>query len=91
MYKKDIVAEIAERTKLNKKDIDQCITAFLDVVKDTLVKGEKVCITGFGTFDTVERAAREGRNPHDGSTIHIAASKAVKFKASKTFKDSVQN
>ena len=72
-----------------KKDIEVVVNEVFDTIKNTLASGEKVTIAGFGTFEVVERAARTGRNPKDGSTIQIPASKAPKFKASKNFKDAV--
>ena len=72
-----------------KKDIEVVVNEVFDTIKNTLASGEKVAIAGFGTFEAVERAARTGRNPKDGSTIQIPASKSPKFKASKNFKDVV--
>ena len=62
----------------------------MDVVKDALVNGDKVALTGFGTFEVAERAARKGRNPKTGEEILIPASKAPKFKAGKALKDAVK-
>lgn len=89
MNKQELITEISNRTGLMKKDAEDAVVAFMNVVKDSLVKGEKVSLTGFGIFDIVERAARTGRNPKDGSTIQIAASKAPKFKPAKTLKEAV--
>ena len=72
-----------------KKDAEKAIKAFTDVVSDELVKGEKIQLVGFGTFEVAERAAREGRNPKTGETMPIAASKTPKFKAGKALKDMV--
>ena len=72
-----------------KKDIEVVVNEVFDTIKNTLASGEKVAIAGFGSFEVVERAARIGRNPKDGSTIQIPASKAPKFKAGKVFKDAV--
>ena len=63
--------------------------AFVDVVTDELVKGEKIQLVGFGTFEVSERPEREGRNPRTGETMKIAASKAPKFKAGKALKDMI--
>ena len=63
--------------------------AFIDVVSDELKKGEKIQLVGFGTFEVIERAAREGRNPLTGEKMKIKASKAPKFKAGKALKDAV--
>lgn len=89
MNKLELVAKIAEKTEFTKKDAEKALVAFQEVVKEALVAGDKVQIVGFGTFDIVERAAREGRNPQSGETIQIAASKAPKFKAGKSLKDAV--
>lgn len=87
MNKAELVAAIAERTELSKKDSEKALKAFVDVVTEELTKGEKVQLVGFGTFEVSERAAREGRNPQTGKTMTIAASKAPKFKAGKALKD----
>ena len=89
MNKTELVAAIAERTELTKKDADQALKAFIDVVGDELSKGEKIQLAGFGTFEVTERAAREGRNPQTGETMKIEASKSPKFKAGKALKDMV--
>ena len=87
MNKAELVAAIAERTELSKKDSEKALKAFIDVVTEELRKGEKIQLVGFGTFEVSERAAREGRNPQTGETMKIAASKAPKFKAGKALKD----
>ena len=89
MNKTELIAAVAERTVLTKKDAEKAVKAFTDVVTDELVKGGKVQIVGFGTFEVSERAAREGRNPRSGETMTIAASKMPKFKAGKALKDVV--
>ena len=89
MNKTELVAAMAEKTGLSKKDAEEALKAFTDVVAEELKKGEKVQLVGFGTFEVSERAAREGRNPQTGATMKIAASKAPKFKAGKALKDMV--
>lgn len=89
MNKTELVTEIAEKSELSKKDSEKALKAFIDVVTEELKKGEKVQLVGFGTFEVVERAAREGRNPLTGEKMQIKASKAPKFKAGKALKDSV--
>lgn len=91
MNKTELVAAIAERTELTKKDADQALKAFIDVVGDELSKGEKIQLAGFGTFEVTERAARTGKNPQTGKEIKIAACKAPKFKAGKALKDTVNS
>lgn len=85
----ELVAAIAEKTELSKKDAEKALKAFTDVVAEELKKGEKIQLVGFGTFEVSERAAREGRNPQTGETMKIAASKAPKFKAGKALKDAL--
>ena len=89
MNKAELVAAIAEKTELSKKDSEKALKAFVDVVTEELKKGEKIQLVGFGTFEVSERAAREGRNPQTGETMTIAASKAPKFKAGKALKDAI--
>lgn len=87
MNRMELVAAIAEKSELSKKDAEKALKAFTDVVAEELKKGEKIQLVGFGTFEVSERAAREGRNPQTGETMTIAASKSPKFKAGKALKD----
>ena len=89
MNKTELVAAIAEKAELSKKDSEKALKAFVDVVTDELVKGEKIQLVGFGTFEVRERAARTGINPQTKQTIKIAASKSPVFKAGKALKDSI--
>ncbi len=89
MNKKELVAEIAAKTDLTKKQAEAAVDALIATVTDELKKGEKVQLVGFGTFEVSERAARDGRNPRTGETIEIAAVKAPKFKAGKALKDAI--
>ena len=89
MKKAELVAAIAEKTELSKKDAEKAVKAFTEVVEEELKKGGKIQLVGFGTFEVAERAAREGRNPSTGATMKIPASKAPKFKAGKALKDAV--
>ena len=89
MNKAELVAAVADRTELSKKDAEKPLKAFVDVVAEELKKGEKIQLVGFGTFEVSERAAREGRNPANGQPMQIAASKATKFKAGKALKDAI--
>ena len=84
MNKAELVAAMAEKTGMKKNDAEKALKAFVDVVTDELVKGEKIQLVGFGTFEVSERPEREGRNPRTGETMKIAASKAPKFKADNT-------
>ena len=89
MNRTELVAAMAEKTQLSKKDAEAALKAFVDVVSEEMKKGEKVQLVGFGTFEVSERAAREGRNPQTGETMTIASSKTPKFKAGKALKDLV--
>ena len=89
MNKTELVAAMADQAGISKKDAEKALAAFTSVVTDELKKGEKVQLVGFGTFEISERKAREGRNPQNGETMKIAASKAPKFKAGKALKDAV--
>ena len=89
MNKTELVAAMAEKAQLSKKDAEAALKAFTDVVAEELKKGEKIQLVGFGTFEVSERAARTGRNPQTGVEMTIAASKAPRFKAGKALKDSL--
>ena len=89
MNKKELVAAIAEKTGLSKKDTESTLDAFVASVTDELKAGNKVQLVGFGTFEVSVREAREGRNPKTGETITIAAAKAPKFKAGSALKDAL--
>ena len=88
--KQDLIAEVAAKTGLTKKDSEKAVNAFGEVVTEFLAQGEKVQLIGFGTFETRERAAREGRNPQTGEAIKIAATVVPAFKAGKALKDAVK-
>ena len=90
MNKTELISAMAEKAKLSKKDAEKALTTFTNIVADTLVDGDRVSITGFGTFEVVERAARTGRNPQTGESIQIQASKYPKFKAGKALKDAIK-
>lgn len=89
MNKTELIAAVAEKAELSKKDAEKAVKAFTDVVSEELVNGGKIQLVGFGTFEVSERAAREGRNPATGESMVIKASKAPKFKAGKALKDLV--
>ena len=89
MKKAELVAAIAEKTELSKKDAEKAVKAFTEVVEEELKKGGKIQLVGFGTFEVAERAARTGINPSTKEAIQIPASKAPKFKAGKALKDSI--
>ena len=87
--KKDLTAQLAEKTGLSKKDSEAAINSIVESITTELSNGNDVTIVGFGSFSTAARAAREGRNPATGKTIQIAASTAAKFKPGKALKEAV--
>ena len=89
MNKTELVAAMADKAGLTKKDADAALKAFTEVVEGTLKAGDSIQLVGFGTFEVTERAARTGKNPQTGKEIKIAACKAPKFKAGKALKDAV--
>lgn len=89
MNKSDLIAAIAAKTGETKKSAEATVNAFVDVVTETLVKGDKIQLVGFGSFEVRKRAARKGRNPQTKEEIKIPASKAPVFKAGKALKDLV--
>ena len=89
MNKADLIATIAAKTGETKKSAEASVNAFVDVITESLVKGDKVQLVGFGSFEVRKRAARKGRNPQTKEEIKIPASKAPVFKAGKALKDLV--
>lgn len=89
MNKTELVAALAEKSGLTKKDSEKALAAFVETVNEALKNGDKVQLIGFGTFEVRERAARVGRNPSTHQEIKIPASKAPVFKAGKALKDSL--
>ena len=89
MNKTELVAAIAEKTDLTKKDAELALTAVVESITEALVKGDKVQLIGFGSFEVKNRAARVGRNPKTKEAIEIAASRVPVFKAGKALKDKV--
>ena len=89
MNKTELIAAVAESAGLTKKDAERVLNAAIDTITDSLVKGEKVQISGFGTFEIKDREARIGRNPHTKEAIEIPATRVPSFKASQALKDTV--
>lgn len=87
--KSDLIAEIAKKSGLTKKDAEKSLSAFIETVKATVAKKKKVQLIGFGTFEARTRKARNGKNPRTGETIKIAKANVPAFKAGKAFKDAV--
>ena len=89
MNKTELVSIVAESAGLTKKDAERVINASIDAITAALVKGDKVQLSGFGTFEAKEREARMGRNPHTKEAIEIPATRVPAFKASKALKDMI--
>ena len=89
MNKTELIAAMAEKAELSKKDAEKALKAFVDVVSDELAKGEKIQVVGFGTFEVVERKEREAKTPGTDQVITIPASKSPKFRPGKALKDKV--
>ena len=87
MNRTELVAAMSEQAGISKKDADAALKAFIDNVENAVKAGEKVQLVGFGTFESRERSAREGKNPQTGEKIKIAACKVPAFKAGKAFKE----
>lgn len=90
MNKTDLVAAVAAKTELSKKDAEAAVSAVFESVTEALKDGDKVALAGFGTFDVKTRAARTGLNPRTKETIQIPATKVPFFKAGKPLKDAVK-
>ena len=91
MNKTELNAAVANEAEITKKDAEKAVKAVFSVISDSLTKGDKVQIIGFGTFEVRQRKAREGRNPRNNEPIQIEASKTPAFKAGKQLKDLVNN
>lgn len=90
MNKTELIAAVAEKTDLSKKDADAAVSAVLGAITDALKAGDKIQLVGFGTFEVRNRAAKQGRNPRTGETMTVPASKVPAFKAGKALKDAVK-
>ena len=90
MNKTELIAALAEKAEVSKKDAEKVLNAFVETVQDAVKADDKVQLVGFGTFESKVRAAREGKNPQTGEKIKIAACKVPAFKAGKAFKDLVK-
>jgi DNA-binding protein HU-beta len=89
MTKAEMIGKMAKDADVSKAAASKALDSFIDSIKKTLKKGNKVTLVGFGTFSVGKRAARKGRNPQTGATIKIKASKTPKFKAGKAFKNAI--
>ena len=90
MNKTELISSIAEKAELTKKDAEAALKAFTETVEEVLASGNKIQLVGFGTFETRERAAREGRNPRTKEIINIPASTVPVFKARSLIKEKVK-
>ena len=90
MNKTELIAAVAAKAGLTKKDAERVVNATVEAITESLVKGDKVQLSGFGIFETKQREARIGRNPRTKETIQIPASRQPVFKASKALKDAVE-
>lgn len=90
MNKTEVIAIVAEKANLSKKVTEEALDALLETIQETLAEGEKVVLSGFGTFEVRNRVARTGRNPRTGEDISIPGQKTPAFKAGKVLKDSVK-
>ena len=89
MNKKELIKSVADKSAISQKDVTAVLDALIETISDTLKNKDSIALVGFGTFETVERAARVGRNPKTGAEIQIPASISPKFKAGKTLKDTI--
>jgi DNA-binding protein HU-beta len=89
MNKSELIDAAADKASLSKNEVSSALDALVATITETVARGDKVSVTGFGTFERRERAARTGRNPQTGEEMEIRASKAPAFKAGKSFKDAV--
>ena len=89
MNKAELIATIAEKTCMTKKDAERVVSATFEAITDTLQKGDKVQVSGFGSFEVKTREARVGRNPRTKEEVQIPATRLPAFKASKTLKDKI--
>ncbi len=89
MNKVELIAQIAEKSGLSKKDAEKALAATLEVITDAISGGDKIQLVGFGSFETKEREARTGRNPRTKETIEIPATRVPVFKAGRALKDAV--
>ena len=90
MNKTELIAQIADKAELSKKDAEKALNAFIESVTEGLKNGEKVVLVGFGSFETKHRAARKGKNPQTGAVIDIPAATVPSFKVGKGLKDAVK-
>lgn len=91
MNKTELIAVVADKAEVTQKEAELILTAIVDTIQETLAQGEKVVLTGFGTFEVRHRVARKGRDPRTGAEIDIPAQRSPAFRAGKGLKDAVKN
>lgn len=91
MNKTELISVVAEKAEVTQKEAELVLTAIVDTIQETLAQGEKVVLTGFGTFEVRHRVARKGRDPRTGAEIDIPAQRSPAFRAGKGLKDAVKN
>ena len=89
MNKTELIAEVANKAGLSRKDAEKALGAVVETIPEAVVKGDKVQLVGFGSFETKQREARTGRNPKTKETIEIPATRVPVFKDGKALKDAV--
>lgn len=91
MNKTELITEISENVKMNKRDVECVLAATLESITNAMLRGDSVQLFGFGTFEVKDRAARTGRNPKSGETVRIDASRVPVFRPSPSFKQAVKD
>lgn len=91
MNKTELIAVVADKAEVTQKEAELVLSAIVDTIQETLVQGEKVVLTGFGTFEVRHRVARKGRHPRTGAVIDIPAQRSPAFRAGKGLKDAVKD
>ena len=87
----DLVCEVSKKTDLKKKDAEKAVELFFEIMKEALARGEKVMLSGFGTFSVKDKGGRKGRNPQTGEPLEIASRRSLAFKVSNTLKKDVNS
>ncbi len=90
MNKAELIAAVAEKAEISRKDTEKVLKAFTETVTEALAEGDRVQMVGFGTFEVTEREARDGVNPRNGEPMKVPASRSPRFKAGKSLKDAVK-
>ena len=89
MNKSDLIIELTEKSDLSRREVEKTVSQFIDLVIEKLAQGEKVSLSGFGTFETRTRAAHTGRDPRTGEMIEIRQTSTVAFRPGKVLKTAI--